>query len=106
MYMSWIQNLYILIMYCFIVIEDEEYECVSVIFSYIQDVKYVVWYLIREMFVLCSYDNIIKLFKEEIDDWICCNILEFYIFIVWKISFDQIGYRIVFCSDDKILKIW
>lgn len=96
----------ICILYCFIVIEDEEYECVSVIFSYIQDVKYVVWYLIREMFVLCSYDNIIKLFKEEIDDWTCCNILEFYIFIVWKISFDQIGYRIVLCSDDKILKIW
>lgn len=65
-----------------------------------------VWHPTREMLASCSYDNTIKLFKEEIDDWTCCNTLESHTSTVWKISFDQTGHRMVSCSDDKTLKIW
>ncbi|CAH3178063.1 unnamed protein product [Porites lobata] len=54
----------------------------------------------------CSYDDTIKLYKEDDDDWSCFDTLEGHESTVWAISFDKTGDRMVSCSDDKTLRIW
>ena len=49
--------------------DDEEYECVSVIESHTQDVKKVVWHPHADVLASCSYDDSIKLYREDDDDW-------------------------------------
>ena len=86
--------------------EDEDFECASVLSSHTQDVKHVTWHPNKEILASCSYDNTIKLFKEEIDDWTCFATLESHESTVWKICFDSSGSRLVSASDDRTLKIW
>ena len=90
----------------FSVTEDEDYECASVLSAHTQDVKHVIWHPNKEIMASCSYDNTIKLFKEEIDDWTCFATLESHDSTVWKICFDSTGTRLVSVSDDKTVKIW
>ena len=55
--------------------DDEEYECVSVIESHTQDVKKVVWHPSADVLASCSYDDTIKLYREDDDDWYGISIL-------------------------------
>ncbi|CAH3195425.1 unnamed protein product [Porites evermanni] len=41
----------------------------------------------------CSYDDTIKLYKEDDDDWSCFDTLEGHESTVWAISFDKTGDR-------------
>ena len=86
--------------------DNEDFECASVISSHTQDVKHVTWHPNKEILASCSYDDTIKLFKEEIDDWSCYSTLESHDSTVWKICFDHSGSRLASCSDDKTVKIW
>ena len=88
------------------VTEDEDYECASVLSAHTQDVKHVAWNPVKEILASCSYDDTIKMFKEEIDDWTCFATLESHQSTVWKICFDQSGTRLASCGDDKTIKIW
>lgn len=58
------------------------------------------------MLVSCSYDDTIKFFKEETDDWACYQTLESHKSTVWSIDFDESGKKLASCSDDMSLKIW
>lgn len=86
--------------------EDEEFECASVLSSHTQDVKQVRWHPNKEVLASCSYDDTIKLFKEETDDWTCYDSLDSHKSTVWKICFDKTGSRLASCSDDTTVKIW
>lgn len=86
--------------------DDREFECASVQTSHLQDVKKVVWHPEKEVLASASYDNTIKLYSEDIDDWICSNTLTSHESTVWSISFDKTGQRLASCSDDRTVKIW
>ncbi|XP_075030793.1 putative cytosolic iron-sulfur protein assembly protein CIAO1 isoform X1 [Calonectris borealis] len=93
--------------------EEEEYECVSVLNSHTQDVKHVVWHPNQEgnrladssvrpqLLASASYDDTVKLYHEEEDDWVCCATLEGHESTVWSVAFDRSGERLASCSDDK-----
>jgi len=101
-----ITTVYVKKILLFTVTEDEDYECASVLSSHTQDVKHVTWHPNKEILASCSYDNTIKLFKEETDDWTCYDTLDSHQSTVWKICFDKSGTRFASCSDDQTIKIW
>lgn len=53
-----------------------------------------------------SYDDTVKLYHEEEDDWVCCATLEGHESTVWSVAFDRSGERLASCSDDKTVRIW
>merc|ERR1711860_230846 len=86
--------------------EDEEFECASVISSHTQDVKAVIWHPDAEVLASASYDDSIKLYEDDGDDWTCTNTLESRDSTVWCIDFDKTASRLASGSDDKTVKIW
>ena len=53
-----------------------------------------------------SYDNSIKLYHEDDDDWACFDTLHGHDSTVWSLSFDGAGQRFASCSDDRTVRIW
>lgn len=53
-----------------------------------------------------SYDDTVKLYQEEGDDWVCCATLEGHESTVWSLAFDPSGQRLASCSDDRTVRIW
>ena len=90
----------------FVVTDDEEFECASVLSSHTQDVKNIAWHPHQDILASCSYDDAVKLFREEGDDWTCFSSMESHESTVWCVSFDSTGSRLASCSDDKTVKIW
>lgn len=66
------------------------------------------WHPQLDILASVSYDNTIKLFKEDFTDhdWICSNTLSSHDSTVWSLAFDKGGSRFATVSDDKTLKIW
>ena len=87
---------------------EDELECAAVLNSHTQDVKKVIWNPKKDILASASYDNTIKLFKEDLsdNDWINIATLTSHTSTVWSISFDSTGHRLASCSDDKTVKIW
>ncbi|KAL2735751.1 putative cytosolic iron-sulfur protein assembly protein Ciao1 isoform X3 [Vespula squamosa] len=88
--------------------KDDEYECASVINAHTQDVKKVRWHPNEDILASASYDNTVKIYKEDVidSDWTCIHTLTSHTSTVWSLSFDKTGERIVTVSDDKTVKIW
>lgn len=109
--------------------------------THTQDVKHLCWHPtkdVRHPFSLivicdswvyqvlasCGYDDTIKMFVEDQDDWSCAGSLgrqslwpshillqillcvDSHASTVWACCFDASGKRLVSCSDDRTLKIW
>ena len=73
----------------------------------LKDVKKVVWHPDLDILASCSYDNRIKMYKEDgDDDWVCFATLSSHDSTVWSMSFDKTGKRLASCGDDKCVKIW
>lgn len=71
-----------------------------------QDVKAVIWHPSKELLASCSYDDTIKLWEEEDDDWSCSETLCKHTSTIWDISFNADGSYLASCSDDKSIIIW
>ncbi|XP_075030799.1 putative cytosolic iron-sulfur protein assembly protein CIAO1 isoform X6 [Calonectris borealis] len=54
-----------------------------------------------QLLASASYDDTVKLYHEEEDDWVCCATLEGHESTVWSVAFDRSGERLASCSDDK-----
>ena len=54
----------------------------------------------------CSYDDTIRLWKEDDDDWQCVTTLTGHTSTVWSIAFSPNGSHLASVSDDKSLKVW
>lgn len=89
-----------------VVDEEDEFECVSVLNSHTQHVKHVVWHPSQELLAPASYDGTMKLYREEEHDWVCCATLEGHESTVWSMAFDPSGQRLASCSDDRTVRIW
>lgn len=74
--------------------------------SYGQDVKSVCWHPTKPILVSCSYDDTIKFYKEDGDDWSCYETLTNHESTVWSIDFNRDGSKLVSVSDDRTIKIW
>ena len=68
--------------------------------------KRVIWHPYDDILASASYDDTIKLYCEELDDWSCVTTLKGHNSTVWGIDFNSTGQHIVSCSDDKTLKFW
>lgn len=105
---------------------DDEFECAAVLNAHTQDVKKVnirdafllkllltfrfkvIWHPHLDILASASYDNSIKMYKEDPadNDWMCICTLTGHTSTVWSISFDGSGNRLASCSDDRTVKIW
>ncbi|KAG7178210.1 cytosolic iron-sulfur protein assembly protein CIAO1-like [Homarus americanus] len=74
--------------------------------SHTQDVKKVVFHPSADILASASYDNSIKLYKEDVDDWAVFCTLNGHESTVWGLAFDASGHRLASCSDDGTVKIW
>lgn len=61
---------------------------------------------LSQLLASASYDDTVKLYHEEEDDWVCCATLEGHESTVWSVAFDGSGERLASCSDDKTVRIW
>lgn len=58
------------------------------------------------MLISASYDNSIKVWTEEDDDWYATETLNGHTSTVWSISFNRDGSKMISCSDDKSMILW
>jgi len=54
----------------------------------------------------CSYDDTIKFWTQEDDDWECASTLNGHESTVWSIDFTKDGKYLASVSDDTTVKIW
>jgi cytosolic iron-sulfur protein assembly protein CIAO1 len=80
----------------------------AVLNTHTQDVKKVVWHPKVDTLASCSYDNTIKMYKEDLadSDWVSFASLNSHTSTVWSIAFDESGKRLASVSDDQTMKIW
>eukprot|EP00943_MAST-04B_sp_MAST-4B-sp1_P003033 g3033.t1 len=83
-----------------------DFECASVLMGHSQDVKSVVFDPNENRLVSCSYDDTIKVWEEDEDDWYCSETLIGHTSTVWSVSFEKTSKRLVSGSDDCTCIIW
>ncbi|NWS86666.1 CIAO1 protein, partial [Toxostoma redivivum] len=71
-----------------------------------QDIKHAVWHPSQELLASASYDDTVRLYREDDDDWVCCATLEGHTSTVWGVAWERSGQRLVSCSDDRTLRVW
>eukprot|EP01134_Creolimax_fragrantissima_P002957 CFRG2957T1 len=89
--------------------EDEgecDFDCMSVLQEHTQDVKCVKFHPQTAIIGSASYDDTIKLYGDEEDDWEVFDTLKGHTSTVWCLDFDRNGERMVTSGDDKTIKIW
>lgn len=58
------------------------------------------------MLLSCSYDDTIKVWKDDEDDWDCVETIEGHKSTVWEACFDTEGKYLASCSEDGTYIIW
>ncbi|XP_065196720.1 probable cytosolic iron-sulfur protein assembly protein CIAO1 [Sycon ciliatum] len=86
--------------------DDLEVECASVQSVHSQDVKHVSWHPTLPILCSASYDDTIKLFCEDDDDWTCAATLTSHESTVWCARFNTSGALLASCSQDRSVKLW
>ena len=86
---------------------DLQLDCISVGQSHTQDVKSVIWHPTRELLLSCSYDDTLKVWQDDDDDWVCTETLKGHQSTVWDATFEPSeGNFLVSCSEDKSIILW
>ena len=84
-----------------------EFECVSMLEGHTQDVKFVRWHpTSSSILVSASYDDTLKVWTEDNDDWYCAETLQGHTSTVWGLTFAPGGTKIISCSDDNSILKW
>ncbi|RPB17011.1 WD40 repeat-like protein [Morchella conica CCBAS932] len=92
---------------------EDNFETVAVLQEHTQDVKCVAWHPSELLLASGSYDDTIRLWREDVDDWVCCCVLEGHGSTVWCVQFEKKqregggeDARLVSCSDDGTVRVW
>ncbi|KAJ3330989.1 hypothetical protein HDU76_004343 [Blyttiomyces sp. JEL0837] len=85
---------------------DADFECISVLQEHTQDVKHVAWHPSEEVLVSSSYDDTIRIWRDDEDDWYSAATLTGHKSTVWASDFNSDGNKLVSVSDDKSIKLW
>ena len=87
-------------------VDGDDFECVSVLQEHTQDVKFVTWHPTEDvrtnilsaftdapcqLLVSCSYDDTIKIWRADMDDWFCADTLTGHTSTVWCAAFSPDG---------------
>ena len=84
-----------------------EFECVTVLSGHSQDVKFVQFHPQSSSILFsCSYDDSIKVWHEEGDDWFCAETLTAHASTVWGLALNTAGTKLVSVSADRSLICW
>ncbi|KAI8325092.1 WD40 repeat-like protein [Martensiomyces pterosporus] len=70
------------------------------------DVKAVVWHPVEEILASFSYDDTIRLWKEDDDDWYSAATLTGHGSTVWGGAFSADGGFLASVSDDRTIRVW
>jgi WD40 repeat protein len=71
-----------------------------------QDVKSLIWHPSEIVLFSASYDDTIKIWVDENDDWYCGDTLEGHVSTVWGLSLSEDGNTLTSCSDDRSVRVW
>lgn len=55
--------------------DSMEFECLSVLQGHSQDVKNICWHPYRQQLLSASYDDLVKVWAADGDDWYCADTL-------------------------------
>jgi WD40 repeat protein len=61
---------------------------------------------VKQVLVSCSYDDTIKVWLDDDDDWFCSETLKGHTSTIWDMAFNASGTLLASCSDDRSLIIW
>lgn len=100
--------------------QEAEFECLSVLQEHTQDVKCVKFHpeggigvnQENKMLVSASYDDTLKVWGEDGDDWVCCQTLIGHSSSVWCLAFgpsstsNKVDDTILSVSDDNSMIVW
>jgi cytosolic iron-sulfur protein assembly protein CIAO1 len=106
-------------------LEEDNWETIAVLQQHDADVKTVAWHPEEDLLASGSYDDDVRLYREDIDDWVSCALLSGHESTVWCVAFEPLGAmaqwkhwsvvneerkkagaRLISCSDDKTIRIW
>jgi cytosolic iron-sulfur protein assembly protein CIAO1 len=112
-------------------LEPDAFETVAVLQEHSADVKCVAWHPQEDLLASGSYDDTVRLYREDVDDWVCCAVLAAHAATVWCVAFEpavsvglragqglgterkefldkraESGQRLASCSDDLSVRIW
>jgi WD40 repeat protein len=71
-----------------------------------QDVKFIRWHPSSSILISASYDDTIKVWAEDNDDFFCAQTITGHLSTVWGLSFHTDGQKFVSCSDDKSIIVF
>lgn len=83
-----------------------DFECVTVLQGHTQDIKFLKFHPKLPILFTASYDNTIKLWAEDGDDWYCKETLSGHDSTVWGLDINADGTRMVSCSSDLSIVYW
>ena len=89
----------------------------AVLQEHTQDVKSVVWHPTEPIVASCSYDDTIRLYYPDQDDFVPISVLRGHTSTVWSVAFEPVlnhpspsdpdpSVRLASCSDDLSVIIW
>lgn len=94
---------------------DNNFETVAVMQEHGGDVKCVSWHPSEECLASGSYDDTIRIWREDLDDWGQVACLKGHEGTVWFLDWERDveggeggggGARLVSCSDDQSVRVW
>lgn len=86
--------------------ESMTWDCSDVKNDHTKDVKHIIWHPKHNILASCSYDDTVKFFHKDGDDWKCYQTLDSHNSTVWSASFSPSGEYIATGSDDRTVRVW
>ncbi|CAN0272971.1 unnamed protein product, partial [Phaeothamnion confervicola] len=85
---------------------DGDYECAAVLHGHEGDVKAVRWHPIERLLFSASYDDTVRVWAEDEDDWYCIDTLRRHTSTVWSLAVEPAGERLATAGADGNLIVW